>query len=156
MVFYFKTGRNLMPLIALDRFTEHDILSNDKCFFIYKENEKREGGNHFLRSAAHGLPLTMKASPSYGKTSYWYDIDFRYNVEMVEQDIDRIRNILNLGGIVFIESKFLQEEDNSPMKTTAPKTLDYITYALKNLFKIHQPKYISPNLRSPRTVPLDP
>ena len=140
-----------MPLIALDKFTEHDILSNEKCIFIYKENEKNEGGDQFLRSAANGLPLTMKAAPSYDKKAYWKDAEYRFNVELVAKDIDRIRNVLNLGGIVFLGSRFLQEENNGPMKSTAPKTLEFIIYSMNNLFRVYSPKYISPNLRSPRT-----
>ena len=140
-----------MPLIALDKFTEHDILSNEKCFFIYKENEKKEGGDQFLRACTYALPLTMKSAASYDRKAYWSDVDYRHYIELVSKDIDRISNVLNLGGTVFLENRFLQEEENGPMRMTAPKILDFIIYSVTNLLKVHQPKHISPNLRSPRT-----
>ena len=140
-----------MPLIAVDKFTERDVLNNEKCFFIYKENEKKEGGDQFLRECTYALPLTMKSAASYDRKAYWSDVDYRHYIELVSKDIDRISNVLNLGGTVFLENRFLQEEENGPMRMTAPKILDFIIYSVTNLLKVHQPKHISPNLRSPRT-----
>ena len=140
-----------MTLIAVDKFTERDVLNNEKSNFIFKENEKKEGGDQFLRECTYALPLTMKSAASYDRKAYWSDVDYRHYIELVSKDIDRISNVLNLGGTVFLENRFLQEEENGPMRMTAPKILDFIIYSVTNLLKVHQPKHISPNLRSPRT-----
>jgi hypothetical protein len=140
-----------MPLIAINKFTKSDVVNNEKCFFIYAENEKKEGGNEFLRSCHNTLYLTIKAVASNDQEAYWSDVDYRQHVEVLSEDVGRIQNILNLGGVVFIESTFLQEEKNGPMKSKAPKTLKFITKSIDHLLRSYQPKYISPNLTSPRT-----
>ena len=140
-----------MPLIAVDKFTESDVVNNEKCFFIYAENEKKEGGSEFLRACTNTLYLTIKSVASNDWEAYWSDVDYRQHVEVLSEDISRIQNILNLGGIVFIENMFLQDEQNGPMKSKAPKTLKFIIKSIDHLLHSYQPKYVSPNLRSPRT-----
>ena len=85
-----------MPLIAIEKFTESDVVNNEKCFFIYAENEKKEGGSEFLRACTNTLYLTIKSVASNDREAYWSDVDYRQHVEVLSEDISRIQNIYEL------------------------------------------------------------
>jgi len=50
--------------------------------------------------------------------------------------------VLNAGGIVVIENNFLNDENNSPMKTHGQRTLMFLNASIKSLIEEHKPKYV--------------
>ena len=131
-----------MPLIALNRFTEHDILSNDKCFFIYKENEKKEGGKVYMRQATNCLPLTISKAPSFFIEAQWTDQEYEENKIKFNKDVDRIVKYLDRRAIIFLENRFLQEEYSSRMISSAPNTLDFINNSINYLLETYRPSHV--------------
>ena len=44
-----------MPVLVVNRVFNSDISFNKECFFVYAENEKKEGGETFKRGNEHDL-----------------------------------------------------------------------------------------------------
>jgi len=132
-----------MPVILSNKVKKEDIINNPNCYFVYLENEKKEGGDSFKREQKNCLPLTLKKTASQDLSSYWDDSTYSYNVDMFTKDAKVIVGVLNAGGIIIIENDFLNDENNSPMKTHGQRTLTFLNASIESLIKENKPKYVS-------------
>jgi len=132
-----------MPLLLSNKVKEEDIINNPNCYFVYLENEKKEGGDNFKRQQKNCLPLTVRKTASQDVSGYWDDSTYSYNVDRFTKDAKVIIGVLNAGGIIVIENNFLNDENNSPMKTHGQRTLMFLNASIKSLIEENKPKYVS-------------
>ena len=135
-----------MPVLVYHKIREEDIVSNSNCYFVYPENEKQEGGDVFMREIKNCLPLTVRKTASQDVSGYWDDSTYSYNVQKFTEDTKPILKVLSKKGIVIIENSFLNDENNSPMKTHGVRTLLFLNASMKTLRDENQPKNIPLNL----------
>ena len=111
--------------------------------FYLCENEKKEGGDTFRRQQKNCLPLTIRKTASQDISGYWDDSSYSYNVDRFTEDAKVVISVLNAGGIVIIDNDFLNEENNSPMKTHGQRTLMFLNASVNSLIAENKPKYVS-------------
>ncbi len=131
-----------MSILVLNKIKNDDVYNNFNCYFVYGENEKKEGGDAFKRRQKNCLPLTIRKTASQDVSGYWDDSTYSYNVDRFTEDAKVIIGVLNAGGIVVIENNFLNDENNSPMKTHGQRTLMFLNASIKSLIEEHKPKYV--------------
>ena len=132
-----------MSIVVLNNIKNEDVYNNFNCYFIYGENEKKEGGDTFRRQQKNCLPLTIRKTASQDISGYWDDASYRYNVDRFTEDAKVVISVLNAGGIVIIDNDFLNEENNSPMKTHGQRTLMFLNASVNSLIAENKPKYVS-------------
>ena len=132
-----------MSIIVLNNIKNEDVYNNFNCYFIYGENEKKEGGDTFRRQQKNCLPLTIRKTASQDISGYWDDSSYSYNVDRFTEDAKVVISVLNAGGIVVIDNDFLNEENNSPMKTHGQRTLMFLNASVNSLIAENKPKYVS-------------
>tara|TARA_R100000541_G_scaffold17208_1_gene27014 strand:+ start:2258 stop:2662 length:405 start_codon:yes stop_codon:yes gene_type:complete len=131
-----------MPLILYHRIKKEDVTNNSNCYFIYSENEKKEGGKVYMRQATNCLPLTISKAPSFFIEAQWTDQEYEENKIKFNKDVDRIVKYLDRRAIIFLENRFLQEEYSSRMISSAPKTLDFINNSINYLLETYRPSHV--------------
>ncbi|GEM_PF-3829691 len=131
-----------MPLILYHGIKKEDVIGNPRCFFIYTESEKKEGGKVYMREAQNCLPLTISKAPSSSVEAQWTDSNYRENTTKFGRDVDKVVKYLDRRAIVFLESQFLQEEENSIMADNAPRTLKFIKNTISYLVEKYEPQYV--------------
>lgn len=131
-----------MPVIIVNRIFNSDIVNNPECFYVYMENEKKEGGEVYRRSQPNCLPVTIKKAPSMSAEAYWNDDEYAISIIKIQKEIDKVREILDKGGTVIIEENFLSGEANSPMSSQCPMIKENILNSFSLLFNQHRPKNV--------------
>ena len=131
-----------MPVITANRIFNSDISNNPECFYVYMENEKKEGGEVYRRSQPNCLPVTIKKAPSMSVEAYWTDDEYLMGLLKVQEEIDKIKEILDKGGTVIVEEDFLSGETNGPMSSRCPMIKENILNSFSLLFKQYRPKNV--------------
>ena len=128
-----------MPVLVVNRIFNSDVNFNKECYFVYDENEKCEGGESWKRGNDRCLPITIKRVPAMSVEAYWSDDNYAANCKKIQNDLDRIINVLKYGACVFIEQNFLSSESNSPMNTECPKTKEFLLEGIQLLQSRYRP-----------------
>ena len=128
-----------MPVLVVNRVFNSDVSFNEECFFVYAENEKREGGESWKRSNDRCLPITIKRVPAMSIEAYWNDDNYASNCKKIQTDLNKIIGVLKYGACVFIEQNFLSSESNSPMNTECPKTKEFLLEGIQLLHSRYRP-----------------
>ena len=131
-----------MPVLVVNRIFYSDVNFNKRCFFVYAENEKLEGGESWKRSNDQCLPITIKRVPAMSIEAYWNDENYESNCRKIQHDLNNIINMLKYGACIFIEQNFLSSEANSPMNTECPKTKEFLLEGLQLLQSRYMPFYV--------------
>ena len=131
-----------MPVLVVSRVFNSDVSFNEECFFVYAENEKREGGESWKRGKDRCLPITIKRVPAMSIEAYWSDDNYESNCKKIQNDLNNIINVLKYGACVFIEQNFLSGEANSPMNTECPKTKEFLLDSIQLLQSRYRPHYV--------------
>jgi hypothetical protein len=131
-----------MPVIIVNRIFNSDISKNPECFYVYMENEKKEGGEVYRRSQPNCLPITIKKAPSMSREAYWSDDEYAMGILKIQKEIDILREKLDKGATVIVEENFLSSETNSPMSTQCPKIKESILNSFSLLFNQYRPKNV--------------
>ena len=131
-----------MPVLVVNRFFNSDINLNKECFFVYAENEKKEGGESWKRGNNRCLPITIKRVPAMSVEAYWSDDNYAANCKKIQNDLHNIINVLKYGACVFIEQNFLSSEANSPMNTECPKTKEFLLDGIQLMQSRYRPFHV--------------
>ena len=130
--------------VIINNVTTDLITDSEDIKLKYKAGKGLEfkGGDAFKRRQKNCLPLTIRKTASQDVSGYWDDSTYSYNVDRFTEDAKVIIGVLNAGGIVVIENNFLNDENNSPMKTHGQRTLMFLNASIKSLIEEHKPKYV--------------
>ena len=131
-----------MPVLVVNRVFNSDVNFNKECFFVYAENEKREGGESWKRANDRCLPITIKRVPAMSVEAYWSDDNYAANCKKIQNDLHNIINVLKYGACVFIEQNFLSSEANSPMNTECPKTKEFLLDGIQLMQSRYRPFHV--------------
>ena len=117
--------RKLPVIFQLD-IADTDIESNLDVFYIQEYTKDQNAHNVlFLRTRDPFRVL-------------WGDKTYETNKLTVDEDIGRIKNLLDRNAIIIADIKGYTEE----LRKTSPKTSEYLDLRLEELYELYRPKTI--------------
>ena len=104
-------------------------------FFVFGDNEARTGtgGQAVIRFEKNSIGVRTKKSPCIELHCYWSDSNFEGNCKMIDEDIEKINKIRNIGIPVVFSSKGYGT-GFAELHIRSPKTLEYIRHRFMEEF----------------------
>ena len=115
-----------MPVIFQLNIENTDIESNRDIFYIEEYTKDQN---------AHNVLFLHTRDPF---RVLWGDKTYETNKLTVDEDIGRIKNLLDRNAIVIADIKGYTEE----LRKTSPKTSEYLDLRLEELYELYRPKTI--------------
>lgn len=116
--------------------TLEDLRDNPQLLFVFGDNTKRygNGGQAIVRFEPNAIGLATKGAPLANYSSYWRDDTYDSNVEYIDSDIKRIKEVAaaNEQTLVFAAGGY--GTGLAYLNETAPKTFDYLCGRLQDEF----------------------
>ena len=115
-----------LPVIFQLNIENTDIESNRDIFYIEEYTKDQN---------AHNVLFLHTRDPF---RVLWGDKTYETNKLTVDEDIGRIKNLLDRNAIVIADIKGYTEE----LRKTSPKTSEYLDLRLEELYELYRPKTI--------------
>lgn len=116
-----------MPLVLINKITREDAEDNPEVLFLFTENEDQKGGSPLARELRHednGVGVRVKRSPSNHKLSFYNDYDFPEACNNIDEDMEKVVDHLNDGGVVIIPAgRFTNDEK---LQEFSPDVYEYL------------------------------
>lgn len=124
-----------MQIIKLNKITRTYVKAQPHYTFVFGDNELRKGmgGQAYeMRGEPNTIGVRTKKLPNKNPEAYWTDDNYLSNCRMIDEDINRIRKVLEAGGSVVFPAAGIGT-GLSEMAKYCPKTFRYLNDQLKAL-----------------------
>jgi len=122
-----------MKIIFEKHITRHEIINNPNSLYVFGDNDARKGRGGFAkecRGCKNSIGIRVKKYPSMGKDSFYNDSEFESNIKKIDEDINKLFEILNSYDVVVFSSAPIGS-GLANLPNCAPRTYKYLIDKLK-------------------------
>ena len=115
----------------------HDVKTSNRAVFVFGDNDTRSGmGGQAkeMRGEPNAIGIRVKKSPSMSEGSFYTDDEYIENTRKIAEDLENLGRVAYGKIIVFPEDGV--GTGMAMLNRTAPRTFDYLTMALQQMFGI--------------------
>lgn len=124
-----------MPIITMKRIAREDLTNNPEVLYLFGDNDRREGyGGQAaeMRDEENAVGVRTKWAPGRRPGDYFSDVDKDQIVDMLDDDLQPVRDHLENGGLVVVPADGLGT-GLSQLPEKAPAVFAYLEQKLEEL-----------------------